>query len=68
MDACFSAFDKDKDGFLNIDEFDLLCKALFRNDSGKVYNLEEDKLKEIFDVFDVDGNKLIDRKEFEVSF
>ena len=66
MDACFSAFDKDQDGFLSVAEFELICKALFRNDRGKVYALEEDRLKDIFQVFDTDGNGLIDRKEFEV--
>lgn len=66
MDACFAAFDKDQDGYLCIKEFELICKALFRNDRGKVYGIEDDRLKEIFAVFDCDGNGLIDKKEFEV--
>ncbi|XP_058795710.1 nicotinamidase isoform X1 [Phymastichus coffea] len=68
MDACFAAFDKDQDGYLSISEFELICKALFRNDRGKVYGLEDDRLKEIFGVFDTDGNGLIDRKEFEMCW
>ncbi|XP_001601712.1 nicotinamidase [Nasonia vitripennis] len=68
MDACFAAFDKDQDGFLSIVEFELICKALFRNDRGKVYALEEDRLRDIFGVFDTDGNGLIDRKEFEICW
>lgn len=67
MDACFTAFDKDGDGFLSLLEFELICRALFRNDRGKVYELEEQQLKEIFAVFDIKGDGLLDRKEFEVN-
>ena len=66
MDACFTAFDKDGDGFLSISEFELICRALFRNDRGKVYELEEQQLKDIFGVFDTKGDGLLDRKEFQV--
>lgn len=66
MDACFTAFDKDGDGFLSLAEFELICRALFRNDRGKVYELEEQQLKEIFAVFDINGDCLLDRIEFEV--
>ena len=48
MDACFTAFDKDGDGYLSITEFEFICRALFRNDRGKVYNVEENQLKEIY--------------------
>lgn len=66
MDACFNAFDKDGDGFLSISEFDLICRALFRNDRGKIYGFEEDQLREVFTIFDLKGDGLIDREEFEV--
>lgn len=59
MDACFTAFDKNGDGKLDIDEFRLICRALFRNDRGKIYTLEEMKLKEIFQVFDSNSDDFI---------
>ncbi|XP_018051812.1 PREDICTED: uncharacterized protein LOC108689532 isoform X2 [Atta colombica] len=68
MDACFNAFDKDGDGFLSISEFDLVCRALFRNDRGKIYGLEEDQLREVYSIFDLKGDGLIDREEFEVCW
>lgn len=68
MDACFTAFDKDGDGFLSLAEFELICRALFRNDRGKVYELEEQQLKDIFAVFDTKGDGLLDRIEFEVCW
>lgn len=66
MDACFNAFDKDGDGFLSITEFDLICRALFRNDRGKIYGLEEDQLREVYSIFDFKGDGMIDKEEFEV--
>ncbi|XP_011871806.1 PREDICTED: uncharacterized protein LOC105564199 [Vollenhovia emeryi] len=68
MDACFNAFDKDGDGFLSISEFDLICRALFRNDRGKIYGFEEDQLREVYAIFDLKGDGLIDREEFEVCW
>ncbi|XP_050439318.1 nicotinamidase [Adelges cooleyi] len=64
MDACFSAFDDDGDGFLNIHEFDSICKGLFRNDRGIVYSLDADRLEHIFSIFDTKKDGLIDRQEF----
>ncbi|EFA11335.1 Pyrazinamidase/nicotinamidase-like Protein [Tribolium castaneum] len=64
MDACFSAFDKNSDGYLDLEEFRLLTRALFRNDKGKIYNLEEEKLRETFNVFDGNNDGFIDREEF----
>lgn len=66
MDACFTAFDKDEDGFLSITEFELICRALFRNERGKIYDLEESQLKEIYSIFDSKGDGMIDKEEFEV--
>lgn len=59
MDACFAAFDKNGDGKLDIDEFRLICKALFRNDRGKIYTLEESKVADIFQVFDQNSDGFI---------
>ncbi|CAH1725196.1 nicotinamidase isoform X1 [Aphis gossypii] len=68
MDACFSAFDKDGDGFLNIEEFDGICKGLFRNDRGIVYSLDVHTLKHIFNIFDTKKDGLIDRQEFTMCW
>lgn len=64
MDACFTAFDKDCDGYLNVSEFDAICRALFRNDRGKVYGLPENQLQEVFSIFDLNKDNLISREEF----
>lgn len=66
MDACFKAFDKDGDGLLSIHEFELICRALFRNPSGKIYEVPQDRLKQIFDIFDVNSDGFIDKEEFVV--
>lgn len=52
------------DGKLDLDEFRLICRALFRNDKGKIYTLEEEKLKDVFEVFDQNGDEFIDKDEF----
>ncbi|KAK7869347.1 hypothetical protein R5R35_012893 [Gryllus longicercus] len=64
MDACFTAFDKNGDGFLDEREFSLVCRALFRNDRGKIYNVEPKKVHEMFTVFDKNEDGFIDRQEF----
>ncbi|XP_022202218.1 nicotinamidase [Nilaparvata lugens] len=64
MDACFSAFDKDGDGYLNKGEFECICRALFRSDRGKIYSLEKDQLDEVFNIFDANKDDLLDREEF----
>lgn len=64
MDACFTAFDKDADGYLNLKEFDCICRAIFRNEMGKVYGLEPNQLQEVFDIFDTNKDGLLDREEF----
>ncbi|XP_017473870.1 PREDICTED: nicotinamidase isoform X2 [Rhagoletis zephyria] len=65
MDACFTAFDKDGDDRLSLAEFTLICRALFRNDKGHIYDVPADRLQQIFEVFDTDGDGYIDREEFK---
>ncbi|VVD00286.1 unnamed protein product [Leptidea sinapis] len=57
MDACYETFDKDG----------LICKALFRNDKGYIYPLDEDKARHIFQVFDKNGDGFVDKEEFVVE-
>ncbi|XP_023021860.1 nicotinamidase [Leptinotarsa decemlineata] len=64
MDACFMAFDKNCDGKLNLDEFRVLCQALFRNNSGVTYELKDYELRDIFTIFDSNHDDFIDRDEF----
>lgn len=64
MEACYETFDKDGDGKLNLAEFRLICKALFRNDKGHVYPLSEERARHIFQVFDKNGDGYIDKEEF----
>jgi hypothetical protein len=40
------------DGYLNLNEFQSICRALFRNDKGKIYSMEPKKLQDILSVFD----------------
>lgn len=42
-----------RDGYLNLSEFNAICKALFRNDKGKIYSLKDSELEETFAVFDL---------------
>uniref|UniRef100_A0A1A9VDG0 EF-hand domain-containing protein n=1 Tax=Glossina austeni TaxID=7395 RepID=A0A1A9VDG0_GLOAU len=65
MDACFTAFDKDGDGRLNLAEFTLICRALFRNDRGHIYDVPAERLEQIFSVFDTNDDGYIDRDEFK---
>ncbi|KAJ0172033.1 hypothetical protein K1T71_012006 [Dendrolimus kikuchii] len=64
MDACYETFDKDGDGKLNLEEFRLICKALFRNDKGHIYPLPEERARHIFQVFDKNSDGFIDKEEF----
>ncbi|XP_037730131.1 uncharacterized protein LOC119560647 isoform X2 [Drosophila subpulchrella] len=65
MDACFTAFDKDGDDRLNLAEFSIICRALFRNDKGHIYDVPAERLEQIFAVFDTNGDGFIDREEFK---
>lgn len=42
-----------RDGFLNYAEFVVLCRALFRNERDKPYNVEPKRLRDMFDTFDI---------------
>ncbi|XP_018322686.1 uncharacterized protein LOC108735281 isoform X4 [Agrilus planipennis] len=52
------------DEMLDIDEFRCICRALFRNDKGKIYSLSEMQLREIFEVFDKNEDGYLDKEEF----
>ncbi|XP_066150729.1 nicotinamidase-like [Euwallacea fornicatus] len=64
MDACLVAFDKNCDGSLNYQEFKELSKALFKDPTGQTYPVKDPILKEIFEIFDKNGDGQIDRNEF----
>lgn len=64
MEACFTAFDKNCDGYLNLTDFTCLCQALFRNEEGLSYDMNETMLTELFAIFDTNGDGQIDKKEF----
>ncbi|CAG9859037.1 unnamed protein product [Phyllotreta striolata] len=64
MDACFAAFDKNCDGSLDLEEFRFLCQALFRNNKGETYQVIDTELRDIFQIFDINNDQKIDRKEF----
>ncbi|CAB4057732.1 unnamed protein product [Lepeophtheirus salmonis] len=64
MEACFKAFDKDEDNNLNISEFSSLLKALFRNDKGKPYSVDEQMCNDIFNIFNRQGDGSMNKEEF----
>lgn len=64
MEECFGAFDKNGDEKLDFKEFCQICCALFRNEKGEAYTLDEKRLKEIFKVFDGNNDDFIDQDEF----
>lgn len=53
------------DDRLNLAEFTLICRALFRNDKGHIYDVPHERLEQIFAVFDKNGDGFIDREEFK---
>lgn len=63
--AVLHAMPMPSDDRLNLDEFTLICRALFRNDKGHIYDVPHERLEEIFAVFDVNGDGFIDREEFK---
>jgi len=64
MDACFKSFDKDEDLSLNINEFTALLKALFRNEKGRPYNIDDHMCNEIFNIFNKSGDGSLSKEEF----
>ncbi|RZC14224.1 uncharacterized protein BDFB_008702, partial [Asbolus verrucosus] len=52
------------DGKLNLEEFRTLCCALFRNPKGETYELKQEILQNIFEIFDKNQDGNIDREEF----
>jgi len=64
MDACFKSFDKDEDLSLNINEFSALLRALFRNEKGRPYPIDETRCTEIFNIFNKSGDGSMAKDEF----
>lgn len=54
-----------RDDLLSMLEFMLVCRALFRNNKGHVYNVPDEQVKQIFNVFDDNHDGFIDRIEFQ---
>ena len=46
-------------------EFTLICRALFRNDKGHIYEISKERLEQMFQVFDKNRDGFIDREEFQ---
>lgn len=53
------------DDRLSIEEFSLICRALFRNDQGHIYVVEPVQMQQMFGVFDKNVDGFIDRDEFK---
>lgn len=53
------------DGRLSLAEFNLICRALFRNDKGHIYVVPPDRVQQMFVVFDKNLDGFIDREEFQ---
>lgn len=64
MEACFAAFDKDEDNAININEFTAICKALFRNEKGKPYKMDNQMISDLFMIFNVSGDGSMSKQEF----
>lgn len=47
-----------------MDEFRILCHALFRNNKGETYEINDYQLRDIFSVFDSNKDEQIDKEEF----
>lgn len=53
------------DDRLSVEEFSLICRALFRNDQGHIYVVEPPQIQQMFGVFDKNTDGFIDRTEFK---
>lgn len=53
------------DDRLCVEEFSLICRALFRNDQGHIYVVEPGQIHQMFGVFDKNVDGFIDRDEFK---
>lgn len=53
------------DDLLSLAEFTLICRALFRNDKGHIYVLADEKVEQMFTIFDKNEDRFIDRDEFQ---
>lgn len=58
-------FDYFSDGRLSLDEFGLICRALFRNERGQVYQVKPEQLQQMFAVFDKNCDGFLDKTEFQ---
>lgn len=58
----FDEFDKNKDGGLDFNEFQNLCKELFGADEVEE---NESKVKSIFEIFDINRDGLLKNEEWE---
>lgn len=54
-----------RDDLLSLNEFMVICRALFRNDKGHVYIVPDEQIEQIFNVFDTNHDEFIDRNEFQ---
>jgi len=68
MEACFKAFDADRDGLMTPVDFAMLCRTLFRNQHGKAYTIEKKALDDMFSVFDINQDGYIDFQEFHLCW
>ncbi|XP_065566213.1 nicotinamidase-like [Artemia franciscana] len=68
MEQCFAAFDRDGDGFMTLEDFGVLCRSLFRNEDAVSYEVDDMKMKEIFEVFDLNEDNNIDLDEFRLCW
>ena len=64
MDASFKSFDKDCDLSINIAEWTSLLKALFRNDKGVPYPIDEYQANDLFNIFNKGGDGSMSKEEY----